>query len=305
MTELRGTQYGGGWTEEKLDALRAYLVEYRKIFSKNLWASHYRTIYFDAFAGCGHREIASYSSPGEPSLFEGEQDKPAIEKFRAGSPRIALEISPPFHEYIFNDMDPSNTASLDILKEDYPHIASRISITSRDANEALRDFCRTTDWSVTRAVVFLDPYGMQVEWSTIEGIAATRAIDMWLLFPVGQAIVRLLTRDEYPRESWSLSLTRTLGTDEWRNAFYERADGDQGELFDKPSGVRRVAELDDIARYFVNRLKGVFCGVPDKLMYLRNSRGTPLFLLCFAAGNEKGAGPACRIASYLLGKGAR
>ncbi len=305
MTELRGTHYGGGWTEEKLHALRAYLVAYRKIFSKNLWAKHYRTIYFDAFAGSGHREIATRRDYEVPSLFEDEQDRPAIESYRAGSPRIALEISPPFNEYVFNDTDPSNTASLDRLKDEYPLLADRITITSQDGNEALRDFCRTTDWSVTRAVVFLDPYGMQVEWSTIESMAATKAIDMWLLFPVGQAIVRLLTRDEFPKDSWSLSLTRTLGTDEWREAFYDRIESDQGELFDKPPGVRRVAELDDIARYFVERLKGVFCGVPDELMYLRNSRGTPLFLLCFAAGNEKGAVPACRIASYLLGKGIR
>ena len=39
------------------------------------------------------------------------------------------------------------------------------------------------DWSLHRAVLFLDPYGMQVEWATIEAVAKTKAIDLWLLFP--------------------------------------------------------------------------------------------------------------------------
>ena len=33
--------------------------------------------------------------------------------------------------------------------------------------------------------LFLDPYGMQVEWATIESIAHTQAIDLWLLFSAG------------------------------------------------------------------------------------------------------------------------
>lgn len=33
--------------------------------------------------------------------------------------------------------------------------------------------------------MFLDPYGMQVERETIDTIARTKAIDTWLLFPLG------------------------------------------------------------------------------------------------------------------------
>ena len=42
-----------------------------------------------------------------------------------------------------------------------------------------QDLCHK-DWSSHRAVLFLDPYGMQVEWTTIEAIARTGAIDLWL-----------------------------------------------------------------------------------------------------------------------------
>lgn len=34
---------------------------------------------------------------------------------------------------------------------------------------------------------------MQVEWKTIEAIAKAKAIDMWLLFPLGIGVARLLT----------------------------------------------------------------------------------------------------------------
>ena len=46
-------QFGGPWTEEKLERLRKYLVAYTTIFKGNRRASHYRTTFVDAFAGSG------------------------------------------------------------------------------------------------------------------------------------------------------------------------------------------------------------------------------------------------------------
>ncbi len=56
-----------------------------------------------------------------------------------------------------------------------------MDIILTDANEHLLWWCRATDWKRHRAVVFLDPYGVQVEWRTIEAIAQTKGIDLWLL----------------------------------------------------------------------------------------------------------------------------
>jgi three-Cys-motif partner protein len=68
-----------------------------------------------------------------------------------------------------------------------------IQIRPGDANVEIQELCKK-DWSSHRAVLFLDPYGMQVEWKTIEAIAATKAIDLWLLFPLGIGVNRLLTK---------------------------------------------------------------------------------------------------------------
>ncbi|HVS33518.1 MAG TPA: hypothetical protein VMS98_18935 [Thermoanaerobaculia bacterium] len=60
------------------------------------------------------------------------------------------------------------------------------------------------------------------------------------------------------------------------------------------------ASTDTIGRFFNDRLKSIFAGVADSPAVLRNSTGSPLYLLCFAAANEKGAPIAVRIADHLL-----
>ena len=52
------------------------------------------------------------------------------------------------------------------------------------------------------------------------------------------------------------------------------------------------------------RLKAVFAAVAEQPRVLANSTNCPLYLLCFAAGNLKGAPIALRIANHLLSKGA-
>jgi hypothetical protein len=41
--------------------------------------------------------------------------------------------------------------------------------------------------------VFLDPFGMQVDWNVIEQLALTKAVDLWLLFPLGTGVMRIMT----------------------------------------------------------------------------------------------------------------
>lgn len=149
----------------------------------------------------------------------------------------------------------------------------------------------------SRAVVFLDPYGMQVEWPTIEAIASTQAIDMWLLFPLGQAVNRLLTRNELPSVTLSSRLTRTFGTNEWQTAFYKT--NPQGGLFSEHSMIKK-ASMDDIAQFFLERLRLIFHSVSPNYKPLRNSKNAVIYILCFAAANPRGAPTAIRIANHLL-----
>jgi three-Cys-motif partner protein len=170
-----------------------------------------------------------------------------------------------------------------------------------DANTVLTDLCLNRRWSRHRAVLFLDPYGMQVDWQTIEAVAATKAIDMWLLFPLGVAVNRLLRKDGQIPDAWAARLDSLFGTETWRQTFY--AASEQGDLFEEGLCATKTADFDAIGAFFVERLKTVFPGVADRPLALCNSKNVPLYLLCFAAANEKGAPTAVKIAQNILARG--
>jgi three-Cys-motif partner protein len=149
--------------------------------------------------------------------------------------------------------------------------------------------------------MFLDPYGMQVEWKTIEAVAMTKAIDLWLLFPLGIGVNRLLTKSGDIPDSWRRRLDMLLGTEDWYDEFYKVES--TPTLFGAEEDQVVKASTKTIGRYFNDRLRSVFTAVADQPRVLRNSANCPLYLLCFAAGNEKGAPIALRIANHLLTKG--
>jgi three-Cys-motif partner protein len=140
--------------------------------------------------------------------------------------------------------------------------------------------------------------GMEVAWATIEAIAQTHAIDLWLLFPLGQAVNRLLTRHGPPEEPWAQRLTRIFGTEVWKEAFYRAPT--QGRLFGAETALEKDADFDAIGAFFVQRLETVFAQVVKKPLPLCNTKNVPIYLLCFAAGNPTGAPTAVRIASHIL-----
>jgi len=57
---------------------------------------------------------------------------------------------------------------------------------------------------------------------------------------------------------------------------------------------------EGIGKFFVKRLNTVFAKVASNPLFMCNSKGVPLFLLCFAAGNPKHARLAVKIAKDIL-----
>jgi three-Cys-motif partner protein len=218
--------------------------------------------------------------------------------FIDGSARIALKIQPRFTKYIFIEKDPKRFAELARLKDEFPTLASDVVLINADSNAYLRDICENRRWDRNRAVLFLDPFGMQVTWDTMKAIARTKAIDLWILFPLGVAVNRLLRRDARISEGWQRRLDDFFGTPEWRTAFYEART--ESSLFGVEARTQKVADFNAIATFFVERLKTIFAGVAKNPLALLNSANTPLYLLCFAAGNERGAKTAVKIAQDIL-----
>lgn len=285
-------RFGGEWTDRKLDVLRKYLSAYTTALKNQ----RFHLIYVDAFAGTGSRLPSDTGGMSVDQLDLLQQDVHLAEGLMAGSARLALESTPPFDEFLFVEQNASRCRQLEGLRDEFPGLDC-VRIIRGEANEELRRLCsRNLIRERARAVVFLDPYGLQVDWATVEAMARTRAIDMWLLVPIS-GCNRMLERSGHIPESWAASLTRFFGTAEWKDHLYEAQDA--ADLFDGPIVEFRKAPMARIAAFIIERLRGAFVGVLDPPGYLLDDRGRPLFLLCFAASNRNGAPIALKIARDL------
>lgn len=293
-------RFGGDWTQTKLDVLKDYLATYTKALKdKPTAAQPFRKAYIDAFAGTGSRaarERGTSSSRG--SLLFPDLNEPAPQKLLDGSAKIALQVEPRFDKYIFIERSPERCQQLATLKQEFPALADDIDVRQGEANEVIQQLCAPLRaWKSRRAVLFLDPYGMQVEWKTIEAVATTKAIDLWLLVPLGMGMNRLAPKSGKLPDSWRQRMDSFLGTGDWYDEFYKVET--KPTLFGDAQ-VQVKASMDVMARYFNNRLKQVFAGVAEEPGVLWNSANNPLYLLCFAVGNERGKDIALRIANHLL-----
>lgn len=292
-------RFGGGWTDQKLDVLGKYLRSYTTALKdKPTPQNPFRKAFIDAFAGTGYRSpsIKSHDHQGQEQLFP-DLAAPDSQALLDGSARIALNVEPAFDKYIFIEQSALRCEQLEGLKAEFPERADRIDIRRGDANEEIQKLA-SKDWARRRAVLFLDPYGMQVEWKTIQAVAGTRAIDLWLLFPLGIGVNRLLTRTGKMPKSWKERLNVLLGTSEWYEEFYRVESSPTLFGTDEERVVK--ASTATIGRYFVERLAAIFVGVVREPGILRNSANNPLYLLCFAVGNPRGKDVALRIAGHLL-----
>jgi three-Cys-motif partner protein len=295
-------RFGGDWTEDKLsrveEYLRAYLVALKK--------ERFKLEYIDAFAGTGYREALDPARPGElwfPAIAE-----PEVQSFLDGSARRALKIKDGFSRFTFIEKDPRKVQELEALREEFPE--ADIRIERGDANEKVQMLCRES-WDGRRAVLFLDPFGLQVSWRTLEAVARTKAIDTWLLFPLGVGVSRLLPRDGALEETTLRRLDFLFGDRSWHEAFYRprtpvRRRERQHELFEDieeqhaDSDNIWKADFAAIEEYFKSRLRSIFAGVADNPVRLKNSKNNPLYLLFFMAGNENGTPIAIRMAEWIM-----
>jgi three-Cys-motif partner protein len=257
-------EFGGQHTEIKLELVEKYLHAYMSALRnkfRHLW-------YIDAFAGTGSRTVRVEARDGD--LFDAPA--PARTETRRGSARIALDVSPAFDRLIFMDASAEHCTALQGLKAAYP--GRNIDILQGDANRLIQDQIKWDGWKSTRAVMFLDPYGMEVEWETLTAIAETRAIDVWYLFSLSglyrQAARNISSVDDSKRRA----LTRMLGTDQWEHELYSPVKSAQSLLdgLDPIEVRQRNADVAGLEAYVKRRLETIFPHVFDPFPLPPNSR---------------------------------
>ena len=273
--------------------------------SKNQnWA---KTLYLDPFAGTGYRDLRRLpsieSADGDTSLFSTppEQQQPLQKRRHPGSAVLALDINPPFAEYHFGDLRPKRVNALKRLASEYDG-RRKIFVKSGDANDIVERFCaRLSQDRSLRSVVFLDPYGLQVRWSSLEALAATKKADVWCLVPM-EGLIRQLSHDrEKLNEGKADRLDDFLGTPDWRD-FYKAS---QGFGFVKNPTESRKIDIPGLEDFVLQRLRKIFVGkVFDPLPIFRMRTGHHMFSLYCAIANpsENAVNAAGRIVNYLRKK---
>jgi three-Cys-motif partner protein len=284
------SSFGGAWSEQKLKCVEAYTASYLKVMQWQSWATLH---YVDAFAGRGKQQlpIQVVSSEDESLL--------ATASFLEGSALRALKVSSNasrgFDRFLF--IEASRSASQQLISNintDYPSMSERVTVLRSDANEAISAYIDQTDWSKTRGLIFLDPFGLEVRWETIVNLASTKACDVWYLFPL-VGVIRMMTNTGEIDESWKAKLNLLFGTDSWYDEFYPR---EQLTIFGEADKIKE-ASTDHIIEYVRTRLDTVFSAVSNAAV-LKNSRGFPLFALVMGVSNPNAKRQALGICNHLI-----
>lgn len=272
-----GHRFGGVWTELKLDAVHYYLGFFTRVLKTmpfDLW-------YIDAFAGSGTR-VETRERGG---LFEGAPIETATEQL-AGSVMRALSVDPPFKRHVFIEGNATRFRELEAIRQE--NSSKLIECRHGDANAELRSIFTSPPWSaqfggkgIQRAVVFLDPYGMNVEWDTLRLLADTRAVDVWYLFPL-QAVTRQLSGDLDKVDVHKQDrLDDIFGTPNWRNELYQTQV--ITDLFAQTfSTSTRSVTQPQIEEYSRNRLGTLFRYVSEPLPLIVDGRGHLFSLFCLS-----------------------
>lgn len=136
-----------------------------------------------------------------------------------------------------------------------------------------------------RGLIFLDPFSMNTEWTTIEQIAETKALEVFMNFPVMALNRTALPNDPYAlTESQIERMNRFWGSTEWRDDIYEQVQ----TLFGPVEMKIHSTTGQRLGKLFKKRLEQAYPFVTDPLV-MTNSRNAPLYCLIFAGHNSTGA----------------
>jgi three-Cys-motif partner protein len=261
-------QFGGNWTEAKMEIVVDYAKAFLVIMNKQAWV---KTLYFDGFAGSG---------------LIGDADNQESKK---GTALRILDIDQPkpFDIYYFVEKDDKNKSALEasVISPDY--FGKNIHIVKDDCNKKLIDMADFLKKNKKyRALAFIDPFGMTINWNSIE-VLKNLGIDFWILVPTGVGVNRLLTKNiENIPKGWLVKLEKFLGLsgDEIIKHFYPSKT--ELTLFgDETSTIKESQSINKIGELYSQRLKTVFKFVSESFV-MRNSNNSIMYHFMMATNNE-------------------
>lgn len=265
----------GEWTEDK----HKILMEYQRAYCSIMKAQNrFKCWYIDAFAG------------------SGTQERKKDGTFINGSPINSLKLSGCFDKYIFIEKDESkcnhlqNTVNHEFSNR--PDLLTKISIRNDDSNELLvNDIIPNVKYSdYMRALCFLDPYGLHVDWEVLEAAGKSKTFDMFLNFSIMDLNMNaLLKNPDKATETQRERIKKCF----WTGFDYKLLYKTEGNLF----GFEEKYTNDEVASVFRKGLKDIagFIYVPKPIAMKNESRNT-VYYLFFASQKDV----ANKVASWIF-----
>lgn len=293
------SSWGGAWTEEKLNAFEKYVNAYLTIMNKYRGQYDWKLIFFDGFAGSGSRNEDTSSEDNQLMIDLIDEHQIAAEEltpYKGAAERVLNIVQDGFDFYYFIDKDAASSSQLQEKLASYQK-DKRLEFRHSDANtevSKLADAMRKN--SKLKALVLLDPFGMQVDWSSIERLKGT-STDLWILIPTGVIVNRLL--DRKCKLTHIEKLTSFFGKDEafLRNYFYSTHQ--DMTLFGDVEVIEKVKEpIRKIAELYIQQMVTIFKYVTKQPLVLCNTRNMPIFHFACASNNES----AVKIAHEIINK---
>lgn len=197
-------------------------------------------------------------------------------------------------------LNPDHVAALQEIRKS--HSGRNISITDLDANVFVPRFCRSLG-KMDRAVLFVDPYNTEFDWITLQTIARSRKVDLWLLFPLSVTLRMTPRAGARIKPEWRDTLTRLLGTPDWESALYKPKERPPiVDMFPdcEPDSLMERVNVEELQGWVTHRLRSEFAYVATPVT-LRH-QNTPLFTFYFAVSNPSKAawGLAQKAANHII-----
>lgn len=275
MTDHR---FGGIWTEVKLSAIS----EYSRFYTTALQKQDFKLWYIDAFAGTGSR-TATRTVGG---ILDGVPIE-NVEERLDGSVLRAVSVTPPFaHLRLIEERASHYRALCDIVNANPQR---DIKALRGDANQILPSLFQDRAWTSRsegwsqRALVFLDPYGINVHWATLQALAATERADVWYLVNLKGITQQLPRKHSALDANKRSSMSDLFGTEMWEQELYafEPPTMTLLGMMEAPSGTRE-ADREKVGQFYRARLATLFRYVSDPLNLRVRSQDDYFQLYCLS-----------------------
>jgi len=272
-------KFGGSWTEQKIQIVEDYAKAYLKVMK---YKSYWKLLYFDGFAGTGEIDT-------DDNDFKIE-----------GAAKRILNINEPrpFDMYYFVELDYEKSSSLKkMITESYPD-KKDVFVVLADCNDKLIElskFLKSPKGKNYKVLAFIDPFGMELNWSSLENLHR-QDIDLWILVPTRLGANRLLKKDGNISDPWIKRLEKFLGItqEEIMNKFYKQYTtptlfGPEDIIEKDKNAIGKIHEL------YKSKLNTIFNFVSDSFV-MRNSTNAIMFHFLMATNNAT----ALKIANDII-----